>query len=246
MNKGIYKSILNSKAKKFVLLIDPDKHTESSLSYLAKIINDSATDFIFIGGSLVSGRLDSAIDIIKNHTGIPVILFPGNLLQLTDKADAVLLLTLISGRNPDYLIGNHVLAAPFLKKSHLEIISTGYILVSDENTSSVEYISNTKPIPADKTDIVIATAMAGEMLGNRMIYLEAGSGAKKRISHELISAVRRSISVPLIVGGGISSSEDVRDIYLAGADIVVVGNAIENDPDMIREMGEISNILNMI
>ena len=246
MNKGIYQSILNSKAKKFVLLIDPDRHTESSLSHLSNTINDSATDFIFIGGSLVSSRLDSAIDIIKNHTGIPVILFPGNLLQLTDKADAVLLLSLISGRNPDYLIGNHVLAAPFLKKSNLEIISTGYILVSDENTSSVEYISNTKPIPSDKTDIVIATAMAGEMLGNRMIYLEAGSGAKKRISCELVSAVKKNISVPLIVGGGIDTCKDVRDIYLAGADIVVVGNAIENNPDMIRELGEVSNILNMI
>ena len=246
MNKGIYKSILNSKAKKFVVLIDPDRYTDSSLSYLSKIINDSATDFIFIGGSLVSRRLDSAIDIIKKHTRIPVILFPGNLLQLTDKADAVLLLSLISGRNPDYLIGNHVLAAPFLKKSNLEIISTGYILVSDENTSSVEYISNTKPIPSDKKDIVKATAMAGEMLGNRMIYLEAGSGAKKRISSELVSAVKKSISVPLIVGGGIDTTEDVRDIYLAGADIVVVGNAIENNPDMIRELGEVSNFLNMI
>ena len=246
MNKGIYKSILNSKAKKFVLLIDPDRHTESSLSYLSRIINDSAIDFIFIGGSLVSRRLDSAIDIIKKHTRIPVILFPGNLLQLTDKADAVLLLSLISGRNPDYLIGNHVLAAPFLKKSNLEIISTGYILVSDENTSSVEYISNTKPIPSDKTDIVKATAMAGEMLGNRMIYLEAGSGAKKRISSELVSAVKKNISIPLIVGGGIDTSEDVRDLYLAGADIIVVGNAIENNPDMVRELGEVSNFLNMI
>jgi phosphoglycerol geranylgeranyltransferase len=246
MNNDIYKSILNSKSKKFVLLIDPDKHTESSLSYLINLMNDSATDFIFIGGSLVSGRLDGAIDIIKKHTKIPVILFPGNLLQLTDKADAVLLLSLISGRNPDYLIGNHVLAAPFLKRSNLEIIPTGYILVSDENTSSVEYISNTKPIPADKTDIVIATAMAGEMLGNRMIYLEAGSGAKESISCELVSAVKKSISIPLIVGGGIKSVEEVRDIYLAGADIIVIGNAVENVPDMVKEMGEISNFLNMI
>jgi len=246
MNKDIYQSIVNSKVKKFVLLIDPDKHNEASLSHLVKEINNSATDFIFVGGSLVSGRLDHAIDLIKKYTRIPVILFPGNLLQLTDKVDAVLLLSLISGRNPDYLIGNHVLAAPFLKKSNLEIISTGYILVSDENTSSVEYISNTKPIPADKTDIVVATAIAGEMLGNRMIYLEAGSGAKKSVPCELVSAVRKNISVPLIVGGGIQTIDDVRDIYLAGADMIVVGNAVENNPGMVRKLGEVSNLLNMI
>ncbi len=245
MNKNIYQSILNSKAKKFVLLIDPDKHDEASLSYLVKNIKNSATDFIFIGGSLVSDRLDHAVDIIKKYTGIPVILFPGNLLQLTEKVDAILLLSLISGRNPDYLIGNHVLAAPFLKKSNLEIIPTGYILISDEKTSSVEYISNTKPIPADKTDIVVSTAIAGEMLGNRMIYLEAGSGAKKSVPCELVSAVRKNISTPLIVGGGIQTVDDVRNIYLSGADMIVVGNAVENDPGMLVKMGEVSNSLTL-
>lgn len=245
MNKNIYQSILNSKAKKFVLLIDPDKHDEASLSYLVKNIGNSATDFIFIGGSLVSDRLDHAVDTIKKHTDIPVILFPGNLLQLTEKVDAILLLSLISGRNPDYLIGNHVLAAPFLKKSNLEIIPTGYILISDENTSSVEYISNTKPIPSDKTDIVVATAIAGEMLGNRLIYLEAGSGAKRSVPCELVSAVRKNISVPLIVGGGIQTVDDVRNIYLSGADIIVVGNAVENNPDMLMKMGEVSNSLTL-
>ncbi|MBN2213815.1 MAG: geranylgeranylglyceryl/heptaprenylglyceryl phosphate synthase [Bacteroidales bacterium] len=246
MTKNIYQSILNSKVKKFVLLIDPDKHDEASLSHLLENINRSATDFIFIGGSLVSDRLDYAVNLIKKYTGIPVILFPGNLLQLTDKVDAVLLLSLISGRNPDYLIGNHVLAAPFLKKSNLEIIPTGYILVSDENTSSVEYISNTKPIPSDKTDIVVATAIAGEMLGNLMIYLEAGSGAKKSIPCDLVSAVRKNIFVPLVVGGGIRTADDVRNIYMAGADIVVVGNAFENDPGMLIKMGEVSNSLSVM
>lgn len=246
MNKGIYHSILNSKAKKFVLLIDPDKHDEQSLSFLSEIINDSATDFIFIGGSLVSGRLDAAVEQIKMSTGIPVILFPGNLLQLTDKADAVLLISLISGRNPDYLIGNHVLAAPFLKKSNLEIISTGYILVSDKNTSAVEYISNTKPIPSNKTDIVVATAIAGEMLGNRLIYLEAGSGAGESVRVELVSAVKKNISVPLVVGGGIKTAEEVKNIYAAGADIVVIGNAAEKNPAIIKEMGKVSNVMNML
>jgi putative glycerol-1-phosphate prenyltransferase len=246
MNKNIYQSILNSKVKKFVLLIDPDRHNETSLSYLLKNIRNSATDFIFIGGSLVSGRLDNAVDLIKKYTGIPVVLFPGSLLQLTEKADAVLLLSLISGRNPDYLIGNHVLAAPFLKKSKLEVIPTGYILVSNENTSSVEYISNTKPIPADKTDIVVATAIAGEMTGNRMIYLEAGSGAKNSVPCELVSAVKKNISVPLIVGGGIQTVDEIRNIYLAGADMVVVGSAIENNPRMLKKMGEVSTLLNIV
>lgn len=246
MNTGIYKLILNSKAKKFVLLVDPDKHDESSLKHLTGLISTSAVDFIFIGGSLVSERLDFAVEQLKKQTRIPVILFPGNLLQLTDKVDAVLLLSLISGRNPDYLIGNHVLAAPFLKKSRMEVIPTGYLLVSDENRSSVEYISNSKPIPPDKTDIVIATAIAGEMLGNRLIYLEAGSGANNRISNNLIAAVKKNISVPLIVGGGISTAEDVKEIFLSGADIVVVGTAIEKNPGKLIEMSEVSNIVNLV
>ena len=246
MNTGIYNSILNSKAKKFVLLVDPDKHDEISLIHLSGLIRNSAVDFIFIGGSLVSGRLDFAVELLKKQISIPVILFPGNLLQLTDKVDAVLLLSLISGRNPDYLIGNHVLAAPFLKKSRLETIPTGYILISDENKSSVEYISNSKPIPCDKPDIVLATAIAGEMLGNRLIYLEAGSGAKNRVPDEMITIVKKNITVPLIVGGGIRTPESAREVYKAGADIVVVGSAIEKNPGCLIEMSEVSNAFNLI
>ena len=246
MNTSIYQSILNSKAKKFVLLVDPDKHDEKSLTRLTEIIRVSAVDFIFIGGSLVSGRLDLAVEQLKNQTNVPVILFPGNLLQLNDKVDGVLLLSLISGRNPDYLIGNHVLAAPFLKKCHMEVIPTGYILISDENKSSVAYISNTKSIPSDKTDIAIATAIAGEMLGNRMIYLEAGSGADQRVPDEVITSVKQNISVPLIVGGGIRSAETVKQVYQAGADIIVVGTAIEAYPEKLIEMSEVSNIFNLI
>ncbi|MBN2612060.1 MAG: geranylgeranylglyceryl/heptaprenylglyceryl phosphate synthase [Bacteroidales bacterium] len=246
MKDPVYKMILNTKAKKFVLLIDPDKHDEASLKNLAGLIRASAVDFIFIGGSLVSGRLDKTVVKLKELTQIPVLLFPGNLLQLTDKADAILLLSLISGRNPDYLIGNHVLAAPFLKKSNLEVIPTGYILVSGENQSSVEYISNTKPIPPDKTDIATATAIAGEMLGNRLIYLEAGSGACKRVPAGMITAVKNNISVPLIVGGGLRTPEDVREAYLSGADMVVVGTAIENNPDLLVEMSRVSNHITFI
>lgn len=241
MNQSIYKSVLNSKAKKFILLIDPDKHNNQSLERISKIIEESATDFIFIGGSLVSDRIDNAIEILKSHTSLPVILFPGSLIQLTDKADGILLISLISGRNPDYLIGNHVLAAPFIKKSNLEVIPAGYILVGNDKTSSVEYISNTRTIPSDKHDLVIATALAGEMMGNKLIYLEAGSGASHCIPPELIKVVKRNISVPLIVGGGIKTPEDVLQTYLAGADMVVIGSAVENDPLSLMRLAAVSS-----
>lgn len=242
MNNSIYKSILNSKSKKFVLLIDPDRHSKESLKETCKLVNISAVDFLFIGGSLVSERLDMAINEIHEHTSVPVILFPGSLLQLSDKADGILLLSLISGRNPDLLIGNHVLAAPFLKKSRIEVIPTGYILIDGENVSSVEYISNTKPIPQNKPDIVVATAIAGEMTGNKLIYLESGSGAKKCIDTNLIQLVKKNISVPLVVGGGIKTPKNVEEAFTAGADIVVVGTAVENNPELLFPMAEVSTL----
>jgi len=163
-------------------------------------------------------------------------LFPGSLLQLSDKADGILLLSLISGRNPDYLIGNHVLAANFLKKSGLEIIPTGYILIDGKSVSSVEYISNTRPIPVEKPDIVVATALAGEMLGHKLIYLEAGSGADRRISEQVVAEVKKNIGIPLMVGGGIRNPEDVLNLYRAGADIIVIGTAAEEDPHILSKM----------
>jgi putative glycerol-1-phosphate prenyltransferase len=156
-------------------------------------------------------------------------------MQLSNKADAMLLLSLISGRNPDYLIGNHVLAAPYLKKSGIEIIPTGYILVGRGN-SSVEYISNTNPIPEDKIDIIIATAIAGELTGNKIIYLESGSGAERPIDVEVIKEVKRSISVPLVVGGGIKTPVKINEIINAGADVVVVGNAVENNIQILNSL----------
>jgi geranylgeranylglyceryl phosphate synthase family protein len=158
------------------------------------------------------------------------------LLQLSNKADAILLLSLISGRNPEYLIGNHVIAAPFLKKWGIVVIPTGYILIGEGNSTSVEYISNTKPIPSDKFDLVIATAIAGEMMGNKLIYLESGSGATKSIDPELVKEVKRHISVPLIVGGGIREPGQLRIISEAGADIFVVGNAIENNLEILGSL----------
>jgi phosphoglycerol geranylgeranyltransferase len=222
--------------KKFALLIDPDKYSVQSLIATIYAADELKINAILVGGSLVSDRIDSTLEIIKKNTNIPVILFPGSLLQLSNKADAILLLSLISGRNPDYLIGNHVLAAPYLKKSGVEIIPTGYILIGEGNSSSVEYISNTKPIPADKYDLVVATAIAGEFMGNKLIYLESGSGSNTSISTELVREVKRNISVPLIVGGGLKSPQQIFEIAKAGADIIVVGNAVENNPDILEPL----------
>lgn len=229
---SIYNSICKP-GKKFALLIDPDKYKVHTLIATLYAADELRIDLILVGGSLVSDRIDSTIEIIRKNTNIPVVLFPGSLMQLSNKADALLLLSLISGRNPEYLIGNHVLAAPYLKKSNLEIIPTGYILVGDRNTSSVEYISNTQPIPSDKFDMVSATAMAGEFMGNRLIYLESGSGAESPVSPALIEEVKRNISVPLIVGGGLRTPRQVSAVSKAGADMIVVGNAIENNLELL-------------
>jgi putative glycerol-1-phosphate prenyltransferase len=180
--------------------------------------------------------VDETVDILKQHTEIPVILFPGNVLQITPRADAILLLSLISGRNPEFLIGNHVIAAPILKKTDLEIIPTAYILIENGRPTSVEYMSNTKPIPADKIDLAVATAMAGEMLGHRLVYLEAGSGALETVNTEVIREVSSQIGIPLVVGGGIHTPDQIRDIYRAGADMVVVGTALEEDPEALLDL----------
>jgi len=228
-------TLIQNNQRQLAVLIDPGK---MSSALLLEIINNAIrckADFFFVGGSLVSQLVDTTISIIKQYTTIPVIVFPGSLLQLSDKADAILLLSLISGRNSDLLIGNHVIAAPFLRESGVEIISTGYILIGGEQVTSVEYMSNTMPIPADKIEIVMATAIAGEMLGLKMIYLEAGSGAKGKLQKSLIQSVKQSIAIPLIVGGGIKTKQDLVDAYDAGADLVVVGNAVEQNPAILLE-----------
>lgn len=225
----IYSSIIaNLKTKKmFAILVDPDKHDRESIRGIGKLAGKDTVDFILVGGSLVSGSVDETVGVLKDSTELPVILFPGNVLQISPRADGILLLSLISGRNPEFLIGNHVIAAPVLRKTNLEIIPTGYILIENGRTTSVEYMSNTKPIPADKIDLAVATAMAGEMLGHKLIYLEAGSGAKENVNSGMIREVRSKISIPLIVGGGIHTPEQIRETYSAGADIIVVGSAIE-------------------
>ena len=220
----------------FAILVDPDKHDRASIGRIGKLAGNNAVDFILVGGSLVSVSVDETVELLKDSTQLPVILFPGNVLQISLKADGILLLSLISGRNPEFLIGNHVIAAPVLRKSDMEIIPTGYILIENGRTTSVEYMSNTRPIPGDKVDLAVATAMAGEMLGHKLIYLEAGSGAKENVNAGMISEVRSRISIPLVVGGGINTPEQIRETYSAGADIIVVGSAIEHDPRHLENL----------
>jgi phosphoglycerol geranylgeranyltransferase len=243
VKKSVYNSVILKNNRKLAVLIDPGKQNDDSLTETIKIASKAKVDFILVGGSLVSGFVGDVVNIIKQGTDIPVVLFPGNLMQLSDNADAILLLSLISGRNPDYLIGNQVLAAPYLKKCGIEIIPTGYILIGTQSASSVEYISNTKPVPADKTDLIVATAIAGELMGNKIIYLEAGSGSRHIIDINIIAQVKKNISVPLIVGGGIKTRDDIKDIFLAGADIIVVGSAVEEDPSVIKSFAEVAWLL---
>lgn len=218
-------------------MIDPDKVTSSSLSTLLTRAVDAKADYLFVGGSLViSDTLDQCILQIKKECSIPVLLFPGSPSQISKHADALLYLSLISGRNPELLIGQHVISAPFVKRSGLEIISTGYMVIDGGAPTTVSYISNATPLPADKPDIALCTAMAGEMLGKKLIYMDAGSGAKKPITEEMISAVSNNIEVPLIVGGGIRDAEKAYLNCKAGADVIVIGNAIEKDPTLIKEM----------
>ncbi|MDQ1296738.1 MAG: Geranylgeranylglyceryl phosphate synthase [Bacteroidota bacterium] len=221
--------------KCIALLLDPDKTRNESLRKILKIAEKCRTDFIMAGGSLTFSSIDQMIGDVKKQCNIPVVLFPGNLLQLSQKADIIFLLSLISGRNSELLIGNHVIAAPFLRNVRHKLVSVGYILISCGSKTSVEYISQTEAIPSDKPDIVVATALAGEMLGLSLIYLEAGSGASNPVPISIIRSVRENITVPLVVGGGISNKKEVEKIFKAGADLIVLGNGCEKNPDLLTE-----------
>jgi putative glycerol-1-phosphate prenyltransferase len=226
-----------TKSKEFAVLIDPDKIRLKEVDKIVQLAEQAQVDTFFIGGSLVvNDALDAIIMCIKKECNIPVVLFPGSSRQLSYKADALLFLSLISGRNPELLIGKHVETAPFLKISPLEIISTGYVLVDGGVPTSVSYMSNTQPIPATKDSIAVCTAMAGEMLGLKLIYMDAGSGAANPISTSMIESVSLATDIPLIIGGGIRTPEKARANVKAGADIIVVGNAIEKDPNLILEL----------
>lgn len=221
--------------KSVALLLDPDKSDADSLNKILEIATDYKTDYILAGGSLTFNSIENLIGSIRNSCNIPVILFPGNLLQLSQKADAILLLSLISGRNPELLIGNHVIAAPYLRNVKEKLIPVGYILVGSGKKTAVEYISNTEPIPSDKPEIVVATALAGEMLGLHMIYLEAGSGAENPVPFNIIDSVRKNISIPIAVGGGLKNADQIKSAFEAGANLVILGNSCEKNPQLLAE-----------
>jgi len=235
----ILSSIQDFRKKKIAQLIDPDKLVESKLRIQIQNAKKAKVDFIFLGGSLISNNgITLSMNIIKELTNIPVIIFPGNVTHLHDDANAVLFLSLISGRNPDLLIGNHIHVATTLKRKGIETIPTGYMLIESGKITSAQYMSNTLPIPYKKPDIAIATAVAGELLGLKAIYMDAGSGADKSISKSMIQQVKSNIDIPLIIGGGIRNVETAVNIAKAGADIIVVGNAAEENPEIIIEISE--------
>ena len=229
----------NKGKKSLAVLVDPDKiESEQELKYLTKIANENYLDYFFVGGSLITrNNLSEVISFLKSNTDVPVVLFPGSNMHLDSSADALLFLSLISGRNPELLIGQHVVAAPILKNSGIEVLPTGYLLISSEKATSVSYMSNTTPIPSDKHNIAASTAMAGELLGLKLIYLDSGSGGTP-ITPKMINKISRSVELPIIVGGGIDTAGKAMDALDSGADIVVIGNAIEKNPDLMIEVSE--------
>ena len=226
--------------KSIAVLVDPDKADDPTrLNQLINLASENCIDFFFVGGSLITTpNLSEVVNQIKEQVTIPVILFPGNSMQLDPRADAILFLSLISGRNPDLLIGQHVAAAPILKNNKIEVMPTGYMLINSGKITSVAYISNTTPIPDDKYSLAACTALAGEMLGLQLIYLDAGSGAEKEISTRMISAVRKAVNTPLIIGGGINTSAKAIAALEAGADMIVIGNAVEKNPNILIEISD--------
>lgn len=242
----IFNQLNQSNQKRIAVLVDPDSISDkNALQQTIALCQTHQVDFILVGGSLITnGFWDTCIKQIKSSTNIPVLLFPGNNMQVHDQADAILFLSLISGRNPDLLIGKHVLAAPDLKRANIEIISTGYMLIEGGSNSSVMYMSNTMPIPKNKNNIAATTALAGEMLGLKTIYMDAGSGATWPVSANMIQAVKTQVSLPLFVGGGIKTPEQAVAACKAGADVVVVGNAFEQNPELIQAITEAVHALN--
>jgi putative glycerol-1-phosphate prenyltransferase len=229
----IYQEILQAKSinqKLVAILLDPDKIVWKRLDDLIAKINNSPATHIFVGGSSFDGNnLDELLIQLKQKTTLPILLFPGNPNQISAEADGILFLMLLSGRNPDYLIEHQIEAVPILEKTNLEIISTGYILIESGSETAVERVSKTKPLSRNNPDYVAQTAKAGELIGNKLMYLEAGSGAKKAVPTEMIKTVASKISIPLIVGGGIRSKKAMDDAFKNGADMVVIGTAFEND-----------------
>ncbi len=235
------------KRKGFAVLLDPDKLNRNDIPQLVEMALACGVTYFFVGGSLmINEEIHQIIPELKKVCPIPIILFPGSLNQIVPSADAIFFLSLISGRNPELLIGNHVLAAPLLKHTSLEVIPTGYILVESGRMTTVNYISNTLPIPSDKTDIAVCTAMAGEMLGLKVLYMDGGSGASRIIPPDMVQGVAENVNIPLIVGGGIRTPKEAEAIWKAGAEVVVIGNALESGQDftLMQEVGYLMQTLN--
>lgn len=247
--KNIYKGLLDKSAenkKMFSVLIDPDKQNFADLHKTVSKCNDAQIDFFLVGGSIITkGDIATTVRFIKENSKIPVVLFPGNHQHVTQYADGILFLSLISGRNPSFLIGNQVLAAPIIQKTDLEVLSTGYMLVDCGTTTTAIYMSETAPLPYHKPDIAAATALAGEYLGLKMIYIDGGSGAQKTISTEMIKQVKSVLSIPLIIGGGIKSAMQANEIYQAGADIIIIGNGAEENRSLIQEIADVRASYNL-
>jgi len=228
-----------TKRKQLAVLVDPDKSTPESLAEIGSLVHKASVEHIFAGGSLLtSGEMDVTLTILREHCEAHLTIFPGSINQISSKADALFLLSLISGRNADLLIGKHVEAAPSLRRSKLELIPTGYMLVDGGQPTTASYMSNTFPIPRDKEDIAMSTAIAGEMLGLRCIYLDAGSGALHPVPEPMIECIQGAVDIPVIVGGGMRTASDVAAAFTAGADVAVVGNAFEHNPELILSMAE--------
>jgi putative glycerol-1-phosphate prenyltransferase len=235
----------NDGKKKFAPLVDPDKFSPGEIRRIAESAEKAGVDFLFYGGSLVMKKDHRKyINLLKKYCSAPVILFPGNQLMIPEEVDGLLLLSLISGRNAEMLIGKHVVAAPFLKTCRFEIFPTGYMLIENGHPTAVSYMSGTTPIPAYQDDIAMCTAVAGELLGLQLIYMDAGSGAENPVRLSMIKKVRQNIDVPLIIGGGIRTAKSAKEAAGAGADVIVVGNAIEKNLSLIPELCDAVHSLN--
>jgi putative glycerol-1-phosphate prenyltransferase len=238
----VYSTILIKKQqrkKQIAILVDPDKHQEADFIAMAQRFKNLPIDYLFVGGSLLSrDLLDSCLQAFKEGTDIPLVIFPGSVMQVNSKADALLLLSLVSGRNPDLLIGRHVEAVPYIKQAKIETLSTAYMLIDGGNITTAQYISSTLPIPADKAEIASLTAQAAEMLGHKLVYLDGGSGAKNAVPDAMIRQVRKDIDLPLMVGGGIRTPELATAKCAAGADLLVIGNVLEQQPELLQQMVE--------
>lgn len=236
----VYSTILKKKKqgkKQIAILIDPDKHKVADFNAMALRFESLPIDYLFIGGSLLSrDLLEACLDVFKVRTDIPLVIFPGSVMQVNSKADAILLLSLVSGRNPDLLIGRHVEAVPYIKQAKIETISTAYLLIESGRMTTAQYISSTLPIPADKAEIASLTAQAAEMIGHKIIYLDGGSGAINTVPDDMISQVRKDVALPLIVGGGIRTPELAIAKCAAGADLLVIGNVLEEKPELLQQM----------